>query len=384
MKNADEEWPGDAPPRYRPDGDPGMQQAPAGRRVVHVLNSTAVGGAETVVLRLGIRLQELGWTPEVVVLRGEGPLSASFLEAGIPVTDLRVPPRGGAWAMRAAMRAWWRQERPPLLHTHNVSPLVAAALALPRHGGTRLVHTKHGRARSASLRGRLVTRWAAGRADAIVAVSRDAASRAIEREGFPADRVSLIYNGIDTGRVTARTGAWRQRLVTVARLEPVKSLDLLLRALAHLRGTGHAATLTVVGDGTEREALEQLTRELGLVEHVTFTGWTRNVESYLGEADLFVMSSRSEGLSLTLLEAMAVGLPVVATDVGGNPEVIEEGVTGHLVPHGSPQALAGAMAAVLARPDRAAAMGAAGRQRVLARFSLDVMADAYSRVYQGR
>lgn len=359
-----------------------MTVPPATRRVTHVLNSTAVGGAETVVLRLGIRLQELGWVPDVVTLRGEGALSTQFREAGIPVTDLAVPPRGGVLAMRAAVRRFLRDADPVLIHTHNVSPLVATALALPRRGGPRLVHTKHGRARSRSWRGRWLTRWAARRPAAIAAVSRDALIRAREREGFPADRLHLVYNGIDTAAIVPRSGPWQARLITVARLEPVKSLDVLLRALDIARRGGLDAHLTVVGDGSERGGLERLARELELEHHVTFTGWRDEVTELLRRADLFVMASRSEGLSLTLLEAMAVGLPVVATAVGGNPEVVEAGVTGLLVPHGDAAAMAAAMRDVLATPGRAAALGAAGRERALARFSLDAMADAYTRLYR--
>lgn len=352
------------------------------RRVTHVLNSTAVGGAEMVVLRLATRLQDLGWTPEVLTLRGEGPLSDAFHAAGIPVTDLAVPRERGTWAMRGAMRRWWRQRRPDVVHTHNVSPLVATALALPRRRTTRLVHTKHGRARSDRWRGRLLTRWAAHRADAIAAVSRDALSRALELEGFPADRTTLIYNGIDTDGLAVRTGPWHRRIVTVARLEPVKAIDMLLRAVAIAVRETPDLTLDVVGDGSERPALEGLTRQLGIGANVTFSGWSDDVPRRLREADVFVMSSKSEGLSLTLLEAMAAGLPVVATAVGGNPEVVEEGVTGVLVPRDDPEALARAVLSVAGHPDRAAAMGRAGRDRVMARFSLDTMAAAYDRLYR--
>lgn len=357
--------------------------APVGdRRVTHVLNSTAVGGAETLVLRLATRLQDLGWEPTVVTLRGEGPLSEAFRAAGIAVTDLAVPESDGLLALRRAMRRWLDATRPPLVHTHNVSPLVATALAMRRGHRTRFVHTKHGRARSRTWRGRLVTRWAARRPDAIIAVSRDAMQRAIEREGFPAARVHLVYNGIDTSPVAVRSGPWGTRLVTVARLEPIKSLDVMLHAVARLRTAGHEATLTVIGDGTERPALEHLAQALGLATAVTFTGWSSDVGRHLTEADLFVMSSRSEGLSLTLLEAMAAGLPIVATAVGGNPEVIEHGRTGLLVPHGDPTALATAIGEILGDPARAAAMGTAGRQRVMARFSLDAMVEAHLRLYR--
>lgn len=357
--------------------------ATADRRVVHLLNSTATGGAELVVLRLATRLQDLGWTAEVVTLRGEGPVSEPLRAAGIPVSDLGVPPRGGVLALRGALRRALRGRLPEVLHTHNVSPLVAAALALPRRARVRLVHTKHGRARSGSRAGRWLTRWAAHRADAIVAVSRDALDRAVRLEGYPAGRTTLVHNGIDAEAIAARSGPWGTRVVTVARLEPVKALDVLIRAVAHARAAGIAISLTVVGDGSERAALEHLRDELGLRAHVAFAGWTDDVQQHLRHADLFAMSSKSEGHSLTLLEAMAAGLPVVATAVGGNPEVVEHGVTGLLVPRGDPVALGDAICEILADPERAARMGEAGHQRVADRFSLDAMAAAYDAVYRG-
>ncbi len=359
--------------------------APATRgRVVHLLNSTAVGGAEMVVLRLGRELQALGWQVEVLTLRGEGELSTAFAAADIAVHDLGVPSQGGVFAMRRALSAWLGRGAPTVLHTHNVSPLVAAALATPAGRSFRLIHTKHGRARARNLRGRLLTRWAARRADAIVAVSRDAAERAVSREGFPAPRVQLIYNGIDAEAIAPRQGAWQRRLVVAARLEPVKRLDVLLHALAALRRNDRDLTLTIVGDGSERVGLERLSAELGLGAAVRFTGWREDVGAELRAADCFVLPSRSEGLSMTVLEAMATALPVVATRVGGNPEVIAEGVTGLLVPHSDPGALATAIATVIDDPARAAAMGAAGRERVLARFSLRGMADSYHRLYLAR
>ncbi|MCB9504715.1 MAG: glycosyltransferase [Gemmatimonadales bacterium] len=353
------------------------------RRVVHVLNSTEVGGAETMALRLSTLLQDAGWAPEVVALRGEGGLSDAFLAAGIPVSSLGVPPGQGALAMGRALRHWLASRpTPAVVHTHNVSPLVATALALPRRRGMpRFVHTKHGRARPTSWRGRLVTRWAARRPDAIAVVSRDAAELATNREHYPARRLEVLYNGIAADAIVTRSGGWNHRIVTVARLEPIKTLDLLLHALVRVRSDGLAATLTIVGDGTERAHLEELSNALGLGEHVAFVGWQTDIEDRLRAADLFVLPSRSEGLSLTLLEAMAVGLPVVATAVGGNPEVIEEGVTGFLVPHGDPTALARAITTTLTTPDLARRYGEAGRARVLARFSLQSMAAGYLRLY---
>lgn len=353
------------------------------RRVVHVLNTTDTGGAEMVALHLGREMRALGWHPEVLALRGEGALSAEFAAAGMRVSNLGVPIGQGVLRIRAVLRHWLARERCDVVHTHNVTPLVGVALAAPRHERFRFVHTKHGRARATNLRGKFLTRWAARRADALVAVSGDARDCAIRREGYPAGRMHLIYNGIHVPATATDQVGQGLRLVTAARLEPIKTMELLLDAVALLRRNGVAATLDIVGDGSERPRLEQHAAALALGEAVRFAGWQRDVGSWLRGADCFVLASRSEGLSMTILEAMGHGLPVVATRVGGNSEVILDGTTGRLVPHGDPAALAAALGDVLGHPEWARRWGQAGRTRVQQEFSLDAMARAYDQLYRG-
>jgi glycosyltransferase involved in cell wall biosynthesis len=355
----------------------------AAPRVVHVLNTTDTGGAEMVALHLATRMRPLGWTPEVLALRGEGALSPRFADAGIPVTNLRVAPRHGVLRLRAAVAGWLAGADVAVVHTHNVSPLVAVAMASPRRRAFRFVHTKHGRARATNLRGRFLTRWAARRTDALVAVSKDAFDLAVTREGYPSRRMHLVYNGIDLPLTPARMEPPGLRLVTAARLEPIKTMTLLLEAVSVARAGGLPVELDVVGDGSERAALEEQADTLGLGGAVRFAGWQRDIGPWLQRADAFVLASRSEGLSMTVLEAMAHGLPVIATRVGGNPEVIVEGVTGTLVPHGDVAALAHAIRETLTTPDRAAAWGASGRRRVETHFTLDGMAASYDRLYRG-
>lgn len=353
------------------------------RRVVHVLNTTETGGAEMVALHLGRAMRPLGWECEVLALRGEGALSPAFAEAGMRVTDLGVPAGRGVLAIRRAVRSWLAANPVAVVHTHNVSPLVGVAMGVPRRKGFRFVHTKHGRARATNLRGAFLTRWAARRADALVAVSRDALDLAIQREGYPAHRMHLIYNGITVPEAPARDSAPGLRVVTAARLEPIKTMHLLLDAVARVRQAGVPIALDVVGDGSERASLEAHAHALGLTDAVHFAGWQRDVGSWLRRADCFALTSRSEGLSMTILEAMGHGLPVVATRVGGNPEVIVEGVTGTLVPHGDVDALAVALRDTLTVPGRAREWGDNGRRRVQQEFSLEAMAEQYHRLYQG-
>lgn len=353
------------------------------RRVVHVLNTTDTGGAEMVALHLGRAMRPLGWECEVLALRGEGALSAAFAEAGLHVDNLGVPPDRGVLAIRRAVRSWLARNDVAVVHTHNVSPLVGVAMAAPRGRSFRFVHTKHGRARATNLRGAFLTRWAAHRPDAIVAVSRDALASAIA-EGYPQATSQVIYNGISVPAEVDHAHLDSAKLVVVCRLEAIKTVGLLLEAIALLSRDGIKATLTVVGDGSEREKLEAQCKSLGLADLVTFVGWQRDVSAWILRAGCLVLPSSEEGLPVTVLEAMALGRPVVATRVGGTPEVVADGVTGLLVEHGDPGALARALAALVSDGERAAELGRAGHRRALSEFSLEATAAHYHRLYEGR
>jgi glycosyltransferase involved in cell wall biosynthesis len=202
-------------------------------------------------------------------------------------------------------------------------------------------------------------------------------------QGVSAERVRTICNGIDVQRFTY-TGSQRDGpAVLVARLSPEKDIDTLLRAAALAVAHDPAFRLEIAGDGPCREALRQTCAELGLQEQVRFLGQVRDVPGLLARAGMFVLSSISEGISLTLLEAMACGLPLVATRVGGNPEVIAEGETGFLVPPQNPPALADALLRLRRDPSLCMQLGQAGRRRVEARFDVRRMVEQYQELYRG-
>jgi glycosyltransferase involved in cell wall biosynthesis len=198
----------------------------------------------------------------------------------------------------------------------------------------------------------------------------------------PANRIRVIRNGIDVRAVepvTQRSQGWRA--VHVARLNFVKDQETLLRAARIVADQAPHFRLDIVGDGELREPLERLAADLALDEIVTFHGMQQDIRPFLASADAFVLSSVSEGIALTLLEAMAAGLPIVATDVGGNREVVIPGETGFLVPAGDPAALAGGMTALFSNPDRMRRFGSAARRRAVAEFSVGATVAAYETLY---
>jgi glycosyltransferase involved in cell wall biosynthesis len=222
------------------------------------------------------------------------------------------------------------------------------------------------------------SRWSLRRARAVVAISRHIESVVVESAPWVTPRLEVIRNGVDTERfaprqVPAPTPAIR--LAFVGRLEPRKGLDLALDALARVPD----ALLDVVGDGEQRAPLEARARSLGA--RVVFHGRRDDIRPILASCDALVCSSREEGLGIAVLEAMAMGKPVVAFPVGGVPEIVEHGETGLLAQARAPDALATRIREAAADRAHLAKMGRAARQRAVERFSIDAMCRAYGAVY---
>jgi glycosyltransferase involved in cell wall biosynthesis len=267
-----------------------------------------------------------------------------------------------------------------VLHTHNAySHLygsVAARLVRTRH----VIHTRHGLALTEGAFERSLFRLSCLLSDAVVSVSDELCSLS-RAQGCPASKSHRIWNGIDTA-LFQPVEKWAQStLITVGRLEAVKDMPTLLCAFASARENLPALQLLIVGDGRARHSLEEMSRSFGLETSVHFLGERKDVSKLLRQATVFVSSSLSEGVALALLEAMATGLPVVVTGVGGNIEVVQDGVTGVLVPPRDPARLAEAISDLASNPVRVAAMGRAARSRVEDVFDVRRMVRDYERLY---
>ena len=216
--------------------------------------------------------------------------------------------------------------------------------------------------------------------DRFVCISDDSAKWAI-RQGISRRKVRVQLNGIDLTRFAYSGSEPDGPAVLVARLSPEKSIDTLLRAVPIIIAKCPDFRLEIAGDGPCGEALRRLASESNLGDAVRFLGTVRDVPSLLSRARLFILSSLTEGISLTLLEASARGLPIVATNVGGNPEVVADGVTGLLVPHSDPNAMASEVIRLWHEPKLRERMGFAGRLRVEERFDIRRMMAAYEAMY---
>jgi L-malate glycosyltransferase len=364
-------------------------------RVGFVLHVMQVAGAEVLVAQTIRRLAGQIW-PTVFCLDSVGPIGEQLRSEGVEVVCLnRRPGRDWRVAWRLAREVHARGIQ--VLHAHQYTPFFYAALARVLAGGRpRLILTEHGRHypdRVAPYR-RAVNRLVLDHlADAVNACCRFSADSLGKIDGFAAGRIEVIENGIDLGHYECAKDrlALRQRLglvhdrrylACVARFHPVKDHATLLRAFATVVAARDDVDLLLIGDGPLRAGLEGLTRQLGINARVRFLGVRTDVPDLLRAADLFALTSVSEAASLTLLEAMASGLPVVVTAVGGNPEIVRHGAEGLLVPRRDAAATAAALLQLLEHPETAAAMGSAGRKCVEERYQLSRTIDRYLGLYQ--
>lgn len=362
----------------------------AGRlQVVHVLQWLEVGGGESVALSLARWQRAQGQRVGVVAFAG-GPLAAELERSGIELTLLHKRP-GLDLRLMLRLAAFFARTRPAVVHTHDPQSLIYAA-TVARGCGARVIHTKHGDTVD-RLRRLALQRLAAGAVQHFVAVSPSAAATARRRHEVAAAKLRVITNGIDTTGVGS-AGADRARLcqelglppharliVAVGRLEPEKDPELLLRAAAPLLAAD--VQLVWVGDGSLAERSRKLAAALSPQGWLRLVGLRRDVPRWLAVAEVFALSSRTEALPLALLEAMAAGLPVVATRVGGVPQLVEHERTGLLVDAGDEAGLREALARLLADPPAARRLGDAAREVVATRYSLATMAEAYAALYRG-
>jgi glycosyltransferase involved in cell wall biosynthesis len=359
---------------------------------MQIVLSLSAGGTERLVIEMCRRLPRAMMTV-VCCLDECGEWAPELTSAGIPVVALN---RQAGFQPRLGHRiaALARRVHANVMHCHHYSPYVYGALAKVFNPACGLVFTEHGRLSDAapSRKRRLVNPWLATIPGAICAVSADL-KRHMVAEGFPERRVEVVYNGIAVGapvgeedRVAVRVslGLPQDAFVvgSVARLDPVKNLGALIQAHALVLKAIPAAYLVLVGTGPEQPSLEAEARALGLAGRVLFAGYRADAQRIMSAFDLYVNCSTYEGVSLTILEAMAAELPVVATRVGGNPEVVVDGETGLLVAARAVQPLADAI--VTLGSDRLCRrlMAEAGRARVERAFSISRMVAEYRRLYE--
>jgi glycosyltransferase involved in cell wall biosynthesis len=359
--------------------------------VAQLVLTLCPGGAERLALELSRRLADrFGMT--IICLEEPGALAETLDGSGISVIAVRRR-QGFRPSLARTIAGLTRAHGIDVLHCQQYSPYVYGSLARLLRPSLRVIYTEHGRLGDdpPSLKRKAINPLLAPLTSAIYAVSQDL-RRHMLAEGFPASRVSVITNGIDVGdaptaierrKARARLRLPQDALVfgTAARLDPVKGLGTLIDAFARVRSEVSDARLLILGDGPERAELVGRAAAQNVGEAVLFAGYRADARALLPACDVYVNSSVSEGISLTILEAMAAELPVVATAVGGTPEVVSDGENGVLTAARDLEGLARAMLALARDERRRRHLAANGRALVEARFTLDRMIDDYAQAY---
>ena len=357
-------------------------------RILQVVLSLGPGGTERLVIDLVTRLHAQMPTA-VCCLDESGAWGDELRRGGFEITALSRKPGFQPMIGRAIASAA-RRHGATVIHAHQYTPFVYSCLSRIWHRAPAVVFTEHGRLSDAPASGK---RRAANRVFGRIPARTCAVSADLKRfmtaEGFRADAISVIYNGIEPGdpispdvraEVRAELKLDPDTFVVgaVARLDPVKSLETLITAVAE---HDSRAMALIVGDGPERAALERAAAESGAASRIRFLGYRADARRCLAACDAYVNCSTSEGVSLTILEAMAAALPVIVTAVGGTPEVVTP-ECGLLIPPRDPSALAEAIRTLQADPAGARARGLAARARVEHVFSIERMVNDYADVYR--
>ena len=360
---------------------------PSGARPVFLLVDTLEPhGAQHCVLAIARGLQAANIPVRVIALRLGGALADTFTREGIEWMVLGQVRRAGGVAVLWELIRCFRVHRPGLVHTNLYVAGLFGRLAALLVRTPVIVHTQHHPLDEDSFVRRVLETVLDHRTTRLVAISDTVAEQVKRAHRLPAHRVTRIYNGAETSvfEPIAPLSADRPgtRIAVVGRLEPEKGHATLFQALPTIRDSVPDVTIEVSGTGALETSLRTLTNTLGIAGHVTFHGEILNTQDAYAQSDVVAVPSRLEGFGLVAAEAMAAARPVVASRVGGLPEIITDGETGVLVPPDDPAALAEALLALLTNPTRARTMGLAARQRALDLFSAERMSHEYRELFR--
>jgi len=361
--------------------------------VVFISTGLAYGGAETQLVRLATRLKSRGWEVRIVSLMPPKAYVDELEASGIPVFSLdirrKLPDPRPILRLARLIRRW----RPHIVHSHMVHANLLVRIVRPLTPVPVLICS----ARNIDEGGRLrefLYRITDPLCDLTTQVSQAGLERYVRVGAVPRHKIRYVPNGVDTERFKPNSqvrAAKRKELLldgrfcwlAVGRFHPQKDYGCMLRAFAEVVKKRPESLLLIAGDGPLRPEMERLASALGITEEVRFLGVRQDVPELMNAADAYVMSSAWEGMPNVLLEAASSGLPIVATDVGGNREIVVDGVTGFLVPPRDPSSLAQAMLRLMELPERARVrMGEDARRYVEENFGLDYVVDLWEDLYK--
>jgi len=361
------------------------------KRILFLVTGLAYGGAETQVVYLATRFKSRGWEVGVVSLIPPKAYIEDLEKADVLVFSLdirrKLPDPRPILRLVQIIRKW----QPDVVHSHMVHANLLARIVRPLAPFPVLVCTAHSIDEGGRLR-EVLYRLTDPFCDLTTQVSQAGLERYVHVGAVPRHKICYIPNGVDTERfkpnledrlkVRKELGVEGFVWLAVGRFDPPKDYPNMLQAFARVVHKHLNTMLLIAGDGPLRKTMENMTRELGVEKHVKFLGIRRDIPQLMNAADAYVMSSEWEGMPMVLLEASACGLPIVATNVGGNAEIVLDGQTGFLVPPKSQEALSQAMLRMMDLPEEVREkMGEQARKHIESNFSLDRIVDCWEALY---
>lgn len=361
--------------------------------ILHVTFNMAIGGTEQVIRQLVENLDRRQFFSTIVCIDGSvGEIGVQLQSSGVNIIPLQRKP-GFDRALIRNVRRIIEELDIDIVHGHQYTPYIYGWFGA-RGTRARVFFTEHGRFYPDRYRfKRLLVNPLLSRLTAEVTAISEATRRALARyEFFPLNKIQVIYNGIlpvavDSDKLaTLRHDLGFQPadiiVGTVSRLDSIKNQKMMIAAFHRVLQRQPAARLLIVGDGPMRETLEAQVDSLDIGEYVVFAGFKTEPLPYMSLMQVFLLSSFSEGTSMTLLEAMSLSIPCVVTDVGGNPEIVSDGSTGLVVPNDDTERFAGAMLTLLENTALLHAYGSGGHARFHSRFTVKYMVASFSELYQ--
>jgi glycosyltransferase involved in cell wall biosynthesis len=351
--------------------------------------SKTLGGGERIVLKLAERLPEYGYRASILTFSAD-PESPALNSPPCPIYLLPLQRTYDFTALKGALhlRRFLKQQQIQVVQTFFESSDIWAGFVTKTMSRAKLIWSRRDMGILRSRKHDTSYRMMARLPDAVFAVSDLVRRHCIEVDRIDPARVQTIYNGLDlkewSTTLPAACSSQKPIVTTAGNIRHVKGHDVFIRAAALVVPEFPNVSFNIAGGVLEPDyyrQLQTLVHDLNLSDHFHFAGNITNLREHLSEASLFVLPSRSEGFSNAIVEAMAASLPVVATDVGGNAEAVQEGISGLIVPPEDPQALAAAITSLLVDPSRAKAMGEAGKRRVAEKFTTEAMMEDTVAVY---
>jgi sugar transferase (PEP-CTERM/EpsH1 system associated) len=362
--------------------------------IMHLVLDLDFGGLQFVVLNLIKKFNTTEFRPSVTCILNGGNLIEEVKNIGCKVEIVNKPDKLDFSASLKIARILKAQDI-ALIHTHNTAAYLYGSLAAKLAGVALIIHTEHGRDFPDKRRLMVAEKVLSSFTHKIVAVSEELKEALVKFERINPKKITVITNGVDLELFKSmpksiikqkkyEIGIDKNDFVigNIGRLTSVKDHRNLIQAFQLIHKDMPDAKLLIVGDGPLKEDLSNFSQSLGLQRNILFLGERKDIPELLNIFDIFVLPSKNEGVSLTLLEAMATKKPVVATSVGGNKEIIEHGKDGYLVPPCSPKKLREAVLDMVKSNGKAEQLGIAAYEEVKEKYSLEKMAKAYQEIYE--